>query len=77
MKLTLLLIGSINAISLYGIPGTVTPAANVPLSWDPATLPACPPKPRTLMDDGETHVVKYPFVGASCKMQIGSTTLYM
>ena len=36
------------------------------LTWDPATLPACPEPSRTIMDDGETHVTKYPYVGATC-----------
>ena len=35
--------------------------------WDPATLPPCPDdSKRTVMDDGKTHVTKYPLVGASC-----------
>ena len=76
MKSVLLFVAAASAISLSGVPGTVTPE-NKPLSWDPNTLPACPPHPRTLLDDGETQAVKYPFVGASCKMQVGSTTLYM
>ena len=38
--------------------------------WDKDTLPDCPADPaRTIMDDGKTHVVQYPKVGASCKMQ--------
>ena len=48
-----------------------------PVSWDKNTLPTCPDAPRTVMDDGKTHVTKYPFVGASCKLQIGETTLIM
>ena len=41
--------------------------------WDKDTLPDCPEDPaRTIMDDGKTHVVKYPLVGASCKMQKAS-----
>ena len=39
----------------------------VPLAWDAATLPACPSPERTMMDDGKTHVVKFPYVGATCK----------
>jgi len=40
-----------------------------PKSWDPKTLQACPTDPaRTILDDGKTHVAKYPFVGASCKL---------
>ena len=35
--------------------------------WDPATLPPCPDDPkRTIMDDGKTHVTKFPMNGASC-----------
>ena len=41
--------------------------------WDKASLPDCPKDDsRTLMDDRKTHVTKYPYVGASCKMQIAS-----
>ena len=37
--------------------------------WDKDSLPDCPADPeRTVMDDSETHVVKYPFVGATCKL---------
>jgi len=36
--------------------------------WLPETLPSCPAdETRTVMDDGKTHVTKYPYVGASCK----------
>ena len=45
--------------------------------WDKASLPACPDAPRTIMDDGETHVTKYPFVGATCQLQIGEVSLVM
>ena len=45
--------------------------------WDKASLPACPDAPRTIMDDGETHVTKYPFVGATCQLQIGDVSLVM
>ena len=42
-----------------------------PVSWDKDTLPDCPAdKTRTVMDDGKTHVTKYPYVGASCKIQV-------
>ena len=44
-------------------------------SWDPATLPACPdgiPHDRTLMPDHETYASKYPSVGATCVLAIGS-----
>jgi len=35
--------------------------------WDPASLPPCPDdSKRTIMDDGKTHVTKFPYVGASC-----------
>ena len=37
--------------------------------WDPTTLPDCPDGDRTIMDDGKTHVTKYPMVGSSCKLQ--------
>ena len=37
------------------------------VSWDQSTLPLCPSPERTMMDDGKTHVVKYPYVGATCK----------
>ena len=58
-----------------------TPAASLrveevnetaPVPWDPATLPPCPSPERTMMDDGETHVVKYPYVGATCVMQMSA-----
>ena len=40
-----------------------------PKAWDPKTLPECPSDPaRTIMDDGKTHISKYPYVGASCKL---------
>ena len=45
--------------------------------WDKDSLPDCPAEPRTVMDDGKTHVTKYPYVGATCKMQIGETALIM
>ena len=45
--------------------------------WDKASLPPCPAPPRTIMDDGETHVTKYPFVGATCQLQIGEVNLVM
>jgi len=39
--------------------------------WDKASLPDCPSDAtRTVMDDGKTHVSKYPYVGATCKMQV-------
>ena len=38
-----------------------------PVAWLKDTLPACPDdKNRTIMDDGKTHIVKYPYVGAVC-----------
>ena len=40
--------------------------------WLPETLPACPEPSRTIMDDGETHVTKYPYVGATCVAQVAS-----
>ena len=45
--------------------------------WDKSSLPACPDAPRTIMDDGETHVTKYPVVGATCQLQIGDVSLVM
>jgi len=40
-----------------------------PKAWDPKTLPDCPSDPaRTIMADGKTHISKYPYVGASCKL---------
>ena len=46
--------------------------------WDKDSLPDCPEdKDRTVMDDGETHVTKYPFVGATCKLQIGDVNMVM
>jgi len=46
--------------------------------WDRDTLPDCPADTgRTIMDDGKTHVSKYPNVGATCKMQVNDATLIM
>ena len=45
--------------------------------WDKDSLPACPTAPRTIMDDGKTHVTKYPYVGATCQLQIGEVNLIM
>jgi len=42
-------------------------AEKEPVAWDPSTLPPCPSAERTMMDDGKTHVVKFPYVGATCK----------
>jgi hypothetical protein len=42
-----------------------------PVAWLKDTLPACPDdKNRTIMDDGKTHIVKYPFAGAVCQLQL-------
>lgn len=42
-----------------------------PVSWLKDTLPDCPKdKKRTIMDDGKTHITKYPYVGATCKIQV-------
>jgi hypothetical protein len=39
--------------------------------WLKDTLPACPEdETRTIMDDGRTHVTKFPFVGAVCQVQL-------
>jgi len=40
--------------------------------WDKDSLADCPGPGRTIMDDGSTHVSKYPNVGATCKMQRAS-----
>jgi len=38
--------------------------------WDKGSLPDCPADGgRTIMDDGKTHVSKYPNVGSTCKAQ--------
>jgi len=40
-----------------------------PVAWLKDTLPACPEdKNRTIMDDGKTHIVKFPYVGAVCQL---------
>ena len=40
-----------------------------PVAWLKDTLPACPDdKNRTIMDDGKTHIVKFPYVGAVCAL---------
>ena len=40
-----------------------------PVAWLKDTLPSCPDdKNRTIMDDGKTHIVKYPYVGAVCQL---------
>lgn len=42
-----------------------------PVPWLKDTLPECPTdKKRTIMDDGKTHIAKYPFVGATCRIQV-------
>ena len=44
--------------------------------WDKETLPECPADTgRTIMDDGKTHVSKYPNVGSTCKFQVGADSL--
>jgi hypothetical protein len=44
-----------------------TASAQSSTPWDKDSLPACPEDPtRTVMDDGETHVAKWPFVGSTC-----------
>ena len=35
--------------------------------WLKDSLPDCPDFTRTVMDDGKTHVVRYPHVGATCQ----------
>jgi hypothetical protein len=45
-----------------------------PVAWLKDTLPACPDdKNRTIMDDGKTHIVKFPYVGAVCQLQLEDT----
>ena len=47
-----------------------------PVAWLKDTLPACPDdKNRTIMDDGKTHIVKFPYVGAVCALQIDDTVM--
>ena len=66
------LISSSNAVKLRNRnkdagPWTWDPAAT---PWDKDSLPDCPADSgRTIMDDGKTHVSKYPNVGATCKAQ--------
>ena len=43
-----------------------TTAIKMKEPWLPSTLPLCPEPTRTVMDDGETHVVPYPYTGATC-----------
>ena len=45
--------------------------------WDKASLPDCPEPTRTVMDDGKTHVTKYPYVGATCKVQVPSENMVL
>ena len=40
---------------------------SIPVPWVESSLPDCPDFSRTVMDDGITHVVRYPHVGATCK----------
>ena len=51
----------------------VAAAIQIEEPWKKSTLPDCPEPSRTVMDDGKTHVVKYPMVGATCKE--GAATL--
>jgi hypothetical protein len=44
-------------------------APPTPVAWLKDTLPACPDDAnRTIMDDGKTHIVKFPYVGAVCML---------
>ena len=52
-------------------------AVKISEPWDKDSLPDCPEGRRTIMDDGKTHVSKYPYVGATCKVQVGETALIM
>ena len=68
MKITFaiatLLASSTSAVKLRDVATSATP-------WDVSTLPECPAdSKRTVMDDCKTHVVKWPMVGASCKLQV-------
>ena len=68
MKVTAfaLLIAAASAVKITKHGGWEWDSSATP--WDPASLPDCPADPaRTIMDDGKTHVSKYPNVGATCK----------
>ena len=45
----------------------VAAAIKIQEPWKESTLPDCPDFTRTVLDDGQTHVVRYPHVGATCK----------
>ena len=45
----------------------VVSAIKIEEPWKESTLPDCPDFTRSVMDDGKTHVVRYPHVGATCK----------
>ena len=77
MKFTLLLalLATSQALKLRSLDDEKKPAAEEeekppkPVAWLKDTLPACPDdKNRTIMDDGKTHIVKYPYVGAVCQL---------
>ena len=59
-------------MKFFAIAALVATVQNVKLSepWDADSLPACPSGERTIMDDGKTHVAKYPYVGATCVLQL-------
>ena len=44
----------------------VASAIKIQEPWKESTLPTCPEFTRTVLDDGQTHVVRYPHVGATC-----------
>ena len=61
-------------VAIALIAGTEAARLNAadPVAWEPETLPPCPGAGRTVMDDGKTHVTKYPYVGATCVAQLSS-----
>ena len=66
-------------MKFFALAALLATAQSVNLSepWDKDSLPDCPEPTRTKMDDGKTHVTKYPYVGATCKVQVGETALVM
>jgi len=67
----------IGATQAAKITGEILPPAYIntilknPTPWDKDTLQACPEDAtRNILDDSQTHVVKWPFVGATCALQI-------
>jgi len=67
----------IGATQAAKITGEILPPAYIntilknPTPWDKDTLQACPEDAtRNILDDAQTHVVKWPLVGATCALQI-------